>query len=76
MLTKKLCKHGNSLALVMDRPILEMLDISEKTPLNILTDGHVLVIVPAQQKRRNKQMQDALSACNAQYGKALQRLAE
>jgi antitoxin MazE len=76
MITKKLSKHGNSLALVMDRSILELLDIDEQTALNISTDGRALVIVPAQDKRRNKRFQDALTACNAQYGKALKRLAE
>ena len=30
---KTLTKHGNSLALVIDKPILDMLDISADTPL-------------------------------------------
>jgi hypothetical protein len=37
MLTKKLCKHGNSLALVIDRSILELLGIDEETTLDIST---------------------------------------
>ncbi len=76
MLTKKLCKHGNSLALVIDRSILELLGIDERTPLEISTDGRALVVVPAHDKRRRKRFQDALSVCNQQYGKALKRLAE
>ncbi len=76
MLTKKLCKHGNSLALVIDRSILELLGIDERTTLNISTDGRALVIVPAHDKRRSKRFQQALEACNEQYGKALKRLAE
>jgi hypothetical protein len=35
MMTKKLSKHSNSLALVIDRPILEILGIDEQTPLQI-----------------------------------------
>ena len=76
MMTKKLSKHGNSLALVIDRSILELLGIDEKTALEISTDGRALVIVPAQDKRRRKRFQDAVAACNRQYGKALTRLAE
>lgn len=76
MLTKKLSKHGNSLALVIDRSILELLDIDEKTPLNITTDGQALVIAPAQRKQRRKRFEDALTACNSRYGKALRKLAE
>jgi antitoxin MazE len=76
MLTKKLSRHGNSLALVVDRSILELLGIDEQTKLNISTDGRALVVVPAHDKRRRKRFHDALTACNQQYGKALKRLAE
>lgn len=76
MMTKKLSRHGNSLALVIDRSILELLDIDQETPLEITTDGRALVIVPAHDKRRRKRFQDALAASNRQYGKALKRLAE
>ena len=76
MITKKLSKHGNSLALVIDRSILELLGIDEQTTLGISTDGRALVIAPTHGKRRRKQFQQALSACNEQYGKALKRLAE
>ena len=76
MLTKKLIKHGNSLALVIDRPILELLGIDERTTLNISTDGRALIIVPARGKRRSKRFQKALEACNEQYSNALKRLAE
>jgi len=75
MLTKKLSKHGNSLALVIDRSILELLGIDEETTLDISTDGRSLIVVPAHDKRRRKRFQDALTACNRQYGKALKRLA-
>ena len=76
MLTKKLSKHGNSLALVIDRSILDLLGIDGQTPLDISTDGRALVIVPAQEERRRKRFQNALADCNARYGKALKRLAE
>jgi len=76
MMIKKLSKHGNSLALVIDRSVLELLGINERTTLNISTDGRALVIEPAQDKRRRKQFQQALATCNEQYGSALKRLAE
>ena len=44
---KKLTKHGNSLALVIDRPILELLNIDTDTPLDISTDGRRLIVAPA-----------------------------
>ena len=73
---KKLSKHGNSLALVIDRPILELLGIDESTPLEVSTDGQALVLVPVRDKRRRKRFEEALGSTNRRYGKALRRLAE
>ena len=39
MMIKKLSKHGNSLALVIDKPILELLGIDEDTELEVRTNG-------------------------------------
>jgi antitoxin MazE len=36
-MVRKLTKHGNSLALVIDRPILELLRIDPETPLDVST---------------------------------------
>ena len=74
-LNKKLTKHGNSLALVIDRPILDLLNIDEQTNLTISTDGQVLVISPTQSKARKKQFEKALANTNQKYGKMLKRLA-
>src|SRR5689334_8805743 len=38
-MVKKLTKHGNSYALVIDKPIMDILNITDDTPLNITTDG-------------------------------------
>ena len=46
-MVKRLTKHGNSMALVIDRPILELLNIDSETPLEISTDGKQLIIAPA-----------------------------
>ena len=35
---KKLTKHGNSLALVIDKGILELLEIDADTPISVTTD--------------------------------------
>lgn len=72
---KKLTKHGNSLALVIDRGVLDLLDIDEETPLNIKTDGKCLIVAPAQDTVRQKKFCAALSEGNRRYGKMLKRLA-
>jgi len=45
-MTKRLTRSGNSLALVIDRPLLEALDIDADTELELSTDGDVLVVTP------------------------------
>ncbi|MEK7678790.1 MAG: AbrB/MazE/SpoVT family DNA-binding domain-containing protein [Deltaproteobacteria bacterium] len=72
---KKLTKHGNSMALVIDKGVLELLEIDDKTPLNISTDGKVLMISPVRDKKRRKEFEDALEKANQKYGRALKRLA-
>jgi antitoxin component of MazEF toxin-antitoxin module len=75
-MTKKLIRHGNSLALVIDKPILEMLDISDDTPLEVTTNGDVLLISPIRDKGRQKKLRASLDKINQKFGKDLKRLAE
>ncbi|MBK9308713.1 MAG: AbrB/MazE/SpoVT family DNA-binding domain-containing protein [Nitrospira sp.] len=73
---KKLTKHGNSLALVIDRGVLDLLEIDAETPLNIKTDGKCLIVTPVQVVARRKKFRAALDETNRRYGKALKKLAE
>ncbi len=73
---KKLTKHGNSLALVVDRAVLDLLKIDADTPLEISTDGQVLIVSPVRDAKRRKEFQKALDTANRKYGRALKRLAE
>ncbi|MHC4274691.1 MAG: AbrB/MazE/SpoVT family DNA-binding domain-containing protein, partial [Planctomycetota bacterium] len=41
---KRLTKHGNSYALIIDRAILELLNIAPDAQLEISTDGQALLI--------------------------------
>lgn len=74
-MVKKLTKHGNSYALVIDKPVLELLKITETTPLEITTDGKSLNISPVQDEKRRKKFEAALKKTNKKYGKALRKLA-
>ena len=75
-MTKHLTPHGNSAALVIDKPILELLNITMETPLEISTDGRSLVISPAIEKSRQKKFAAAMARVNASHGKTLRRLAK
>ncbi len=73
---KKLTKHGNSLALILDKPVLELLKIDAETPLEISTDGQALLVSPVKDELRRKKFQEALLATNKKYGRMLKHLAE
>jgi antitoxin MazE len=75
-MVKKLTRHGNSLALVIDRPILDLLGIGADTPLQITTDGKGLHIVPAVDAERTDRFTAALERGNRRYAEVLRRLAD
>ncbi len=72
---KKLTRHGNSLALVLDKGVIELLNIDAETLLEISTDGSLLLITPVRDEKRRRQFQDALEKTNARYERTLKRLA-
>jgi antitoxin MazE len=73
---KKLTKHGNSLALVIDRPILDLLNIDTDTLLDLSTDGHRLIVAPAERSERRRKFEAAQRTAHQHYGKAFKKLAE
>ena len=73
---KKLTRTGNSLALVLDRPLLERAHIEESTPLDVTTDGHVIVISPVRNRRRTAKLARIMEEAHRRYGRTFKRLAE
>ncbi len=73
---KKLTVHGNSAALIIDKPILELLGITMETPLEVSTDGRSLVISPVPDVRREGRVRAALRKVNRGHGETLRKLAE
>lgn len=75
-MVKRLTKHGNSLALVIDKPVLDLLKIGQDTPLDVTTDGKRLIISPAKPSARRKKFEEAQAWAHQNYGRAFKRLAE
>ncbi len=72
---KKLTQHGNSSALVIEKPILRLLHITEKTELEVSTDGTNIIISPIKKIKRDKSFKEALSKVNKRHRKTLKALA-
>ena len=74
-MTKKLIQHGNSAALIIDKPILELLNVTMDTPLEISTDGKSIVISPSTTHSED-QFSASLNRINERFSKTLSKLAK
>ena len=75
-MVKKLTKHGNSYALVIDKPILELLRVGPNVPFDILTDGQSLILTPVRDVKQERKFEKALETVHKRFGRAMKRLAE
>jgi len=75
-MAKKLTRTGNSLALVLERPILEATGIDDETPLEVSTDGDVIIISPVRPKSRTAKLRKILAEIHRKHAGAFRRLAE
>ena len=73
---KTLTKHGNSLALVIEKPVLELIGANANTPFDVSTDGQVLILSPVKDAGRDQVFKSALDKVNKRYPKALKKLSE
>lgn len=73
---KTLIKHGNSYAMVIERPILELLHATPDTPFDIMTDGRSLVLTPVRDNEAEDNFNAAIQKLHKQFGGALKRLAD
>ncbi|MBL1218748.1 MAG: AbrB/MazE/SpoVT family DNA-binding domain-containing protein [Planctomycetes bacterium] len=75
-MVKTLTKHGNSYALVIDRPILELLRATPETPFEIITDGQCLILRPVRDPKDEERFKQALEDVHKRFGRAMKRLAK
>jgi antitoxin component of MazEF toxin-antitoxin module len=73
---KTLTRTGNSLALVLDKRLLEATGIDADTPLEVSTDGDVIVISPLRSKKRTAKLKEILETLDREHAGAFRRLAE
>ncbi len=74
-MVKTLKQIGNSYGVIIDKPILELLQITPETPLEITTDGKGLQIRPIRQ-RKKPTLGDSLEWVNRRHGATLKKLAK
>lgn len=72
---KKLSAIGNSLGVVIEKPILELLQITRETELELTTDGDRLIISPVRKAKRDR-VKAALARAMDAHAESLRKLAK
>ncbi len=78
-MTKKLIKHGNSLALVIEKPILKMLGIDEGTSIELSIKENSLIIRaahPKKAKTREEEIEEIAQKIMKKYDQVFKELAK
>ena len=73
---KKLTRTGNSLALVLDKQLLDRVGIDADTPIEVSTNGQVIVVSPVRDHRRTGKLKKIVTQAHKRYGGVFRRLAE
>ncbi len=76
---KNLSTIGNSLGLVIEKPILELLNITRDTELEVTTDGTRLIVEPVREveaKGRRGRVGAATKRVMKNHDRTLRRLVE
>jgi len=78
---KKLSKFGNSRALIIDKPILKLLNIEDDTILEIKIVEGALLILPVKKGKdkivsKNKKLQEAYEQIMEEYHEDFKKMAE
>lgn len=73
---KNFVKHGNSWAVVIDRPILELLKIDPESQIELTTDGTSIRIAPVSSNDAKSRIRNAREKVNSKHAAAFRKLAE
>lgn len=77
MMTKRLTRVGNSQAIMIDKPIMDLLGITMDTDLEITTDGRGLHIVPRMtEPERRTRVKAAVDQVMTKHKKTFEKLAK
>ncbi|MDR1150077.1 MAG: AbrB/MazE/SpoVT family DNA-binding domain-containing protein [Clostridiales bacterium] len=73
---KKLIQHGNSFALIIDKPIMEMLNITDETFFELNTDGRNIILSPQNVVTQENKVIESIEKINKKYKNVLKKLAK
>lgn len=75
-MVKTLQKHGNSHALVIEKPLMDAIGITADTRLQVTVSGNSLVVTPVNVGVGPEAVAKSLARLRPRYAKMLKKLAE
>ncbi len=75
-MVKRLTRQGNSVALVLDKELLEAMKLEEGAEVEVSTNGEAIVITPVRPKKDAAKFAASVAAIDARWAGAFKRLAE
>lgn len=75
-MSRLLQKHGNSVALVFDKTMLEALNMTPETPVQLTFRDGVMIVAPTHTGIAQEELEDAMARLRPRYKKMLENLAK
>ena len=76
MFIKKLTRQGNSSALIIDRQIMDLLDIDQDTQLRVTINGRQLIVEPIGEEELAERFKKAMNRTGKKNAKGFASLAK
>jgi len=73
---KKLSRLGNSSALVVDRALMDLMEIDNETPLKVTVEGRRLIVEPLSDAQRADKVQEIIGRTGKKNAELFKRLAK
>jgi antitoxin component of MazEF toxin-antitoxin module len=73
---KKLTRTGNSVALILDKTILDQLGLDENAEVELFTNGQVLIVTPRRGPARERKFREIVDEINKKYAGVFRRLSD
>ena len=61
---------------MLDKDLLEQLGIDAETPLELSTDGDILVVSPVRGRRADERLKEVMARAHERYAGVFRKLAE
>ncbi|HWB53759.1 MAG TPA: hypothetical protein VG722_06185, partial [Tepidisphaeraceae bacterium] len=61
---------------IIDRPILDLVDVNEQTPLKITVDGRKIILEPVTAEEVERRFKTSADKVEKRFGKMFKRLAQ